>query len=390
LDQKHNCLYCGTEIIGENKNCPECGAAFFPSISEETYDHKSNYMPKYKTNNIIIVMISVLLVVIVLMVVLAIVLISNIGFQNYEDENERPRVVKTEPEDGAVDISPRFTLKIFFSKDMNMSTSVHLAIWGVNTTQAETKWIDVKTVEIRDLIAENFGTIYLSLDNDLEMGIMDLDGNNLDNPYFWTFTTRPMEVDILSSTVYNSPDSDYYNIYGELWNREEFNLKFIIIEVTAIDINGNSVALDWLNIWTKPHSVMPDEVVPFIGSYQDEENIVEDLLMEITNDAEIELEPRYQDLVIIREEAYFDDSWGSNVHILNFTIGNGGNRLARWVTATATLYDSNGKLICVSECYSRLTDLDMGQTLDLEIYTYESQCDLDSIDSYRLIVHEYI
>jgi hypothetical protein len=198
-----------------------------------------------------------------------------------------------------------------------------------------------------------------------------------------------MNIEILSWTFFREPINDYLYIYGEVQNQEDLNLDSVHFDVTGIDNNQDTFKIEWLNIYTSPFRIRPDETVPFIGYYLDEEMIITDLIIEVVNDASVELEPRYEGLVVTLEKNYYEYWNGENHHIVNVTIQNEGIHFTALVTAVVTLYDSDKNVVGVTIHSVDLRDLDINQSIYYEITTYEDECDFDSIDHYSIIPFEF-
>ncbi len=312
--------------------------------------------------------------------------INFLGNQNNED-NTLPTIVKTEPADGATDVEPFFSLKIFFSEPMTNCTTLHYDLWQIITDDTETKWIDDKTAEITNLSFQYFGNVTVNFYGD--PNLRDKAGNMLLGNYQWTFTTRPPKVDILSTITFRRPNDTLIYIYGEVKNMEDFNLMGLEFDIKAYDTNQNPVGTSYFYSYTSPFIIKPGDIVPYMSHYRDTEEVVEEVVVEVINSGIIEMVNRYEGLEIIRDEGYFETIDNYTCYVVNGSMMNIGDRLAERIIVTATFYDSNGQLVAACDFVLEPSELDVNCTLDFEIWMSEYECDVYSIDSYKLIAHEF-
>ena len=380
------CPNCGNQIFEETQYCSECGTYIWPEIPEDPNMHKTDYSPFQYSIGPFISVFAILIIVLIIVIMLGLVFINFLGNQNNED-NTSPTIVRTDPADGATDVEPFFSLKIFFSEPMTNCTTLHYDLWQIITDDTETKWIDDKTAEITNLSFQTFGNVTVNFYGDFDL--RDKAGNMLLDNYEWTFTTRPPKIDILSTTIFRRPNDTLIYIYGEVKNQEDFNLIGIEFNATSYDADQNLVRTSYLYSYTSPYIINPGEIVPYMSYYSDIDEVVEEVVVEVNNFGIIEIINRYDGLEIIRDEGYFEyGDEGYKYYVINGTMKNNGDCLAEKIMVTASFYDSNGQIVGAYDFALEPSELDVNQTLDFEIGMPEILCDVSSIDSYKLIAHE--
>ena len=308
-----------------------------------------------------------------------------------------PTVTSTTPADGTIDVPIQPMITITFSEPMYQSTTVHEGLlfepYGVSEYDASTEWTDNKTVRIINLKGFEFDTTYtVSIDYVYLGNIKDEAGNYLEIGYNWLFTIRPVNVDILSSTVYHKSGDDYTYIYGEVKNQESYNLEDVTLNITCYDINHNVVRTE--TAYAKPDSLLfmweglimkPKEIAPFAISVGDKDGIITSVDIEPTS-ATIADEQEYDGLDVISHDGSYDTFWGE--YTVSGEVKNNGDQQTEYVTVLATFYDSSGKVIGVKDAFTEPSDIGVGQTATFEVTIYDDECDTASIESYSLIIHD--
>lgn len=384
------CPNCGAEIIKGIKICSSCGVQipqYFSSKPDDQSQEWMNYNPTPDSNKNIILGMTLVVIALVVIAILAAEVFIPMANDSQKEGSDEPYIVRTNPANGSIDVEPNFSLKIFFSEPMTRSTSLHYDFWEIATNDTETKWIDDKTAEITNLMFKNFGSITIYFHGDTTL--VDSDGNMLAQYYIWTFTPRPAKIDIISTTIFRSTeDNTLLYIYGELKNNEDFNLSLFDFVISGYDANGDYVGTSYYYSYCSPHTVKPGETVPFMTNYHDTEKDVEKVDVESIKNVVIEMEHRYDGLEIIKADGSFENIDNYTCYIINGTMINNGSRLAERVLVTATFYDSSNQI--VAACYYMMDpdELKVNRTLDFEISVYETECDVFSIDNYKLIAHE--
>jgi hypothetical protein len=384
------CPICSAEITEAITICPSCGfhvPQHFPSKPHDRSQEWMNCEPASSSNNNIILGITLIVIVMVVIALLAVEIIIPMVNNNQEGGTDEPFVVRTDPVDGAMDVEPKFSLKIFFSEPMTNHTTLHYDFWEITTNETETKWIDDKTAEITNLMFKAFESITIRFRRD--PNLVDSDGNLLVQDYNWTFTTRPVKIDVISTTIFRYTEDDtLIYIYGELKNNEDYNLSLFDLVISGYDADGNYVGTSYYYSHSSPHTVKPGEIVPFMSNYRDTKKVVEKVVVESIKHVVIEMAYRYEGLEIIKADGSFEIIENYTCYIVNGTIINNGSRLAERIMVAATFYDSSGQVIAALEDIMDPSELNVTQTLDFEIGVYETECDVFSIDNYKLIVHE--
>lgn len=388
MHQSFRCPNCDALLIEGIKSCPECGTYIFPSLPDESHEYPPDFIAKPRSSRPFTIVIAIILIAIILVAVFAITFIEFMANQNKEEEDiTPPTVVNTDPADGATDVEPFFSLKIFFSEPVTNCTTLHYNLYPITTNDSKTIWIDDKTVEITDLMFQTFGPVIV--DFYVDTNLRDMAGNMMATDYQWTFTTRPPKVNILSTTTFYSEIDRMVYIYGEVRNREDFDLMAIEFNITGYNANQELVETSYFDSYTSPLIIEPDETVVYMGHYVDTKGVVEKVEFEVFNKGSIVMVDRYEGLEIIEDEGYFEFDEDYECYIINGTIKNNGDRLAEDIIVTATYYDSSGHIVAANYFSTDPSELDVSNTLDFEIWMYDIECELSSIDSYSLIAHEF-
>jgi hypothetical protein len=314
---------------------------------------------------------------------------AGIDVIQYNEDDIWPFVVRTDPPSGTTNVEPNFSLKIFFNEPMFQSLSVHNGFWMINTAFAETRWIDDQTVEVTNLLANRFGMMYVHFSGS-QNEVRDLAGNSLAEQYNWSFSTRPINANILSYTSYHHSNSSSIDVYGEVKNQESFNISFLDIDIIAYDENNNEIGIQTGSTFTAPDIIKPNEIVPFIGFYPYGNGNVKDMDFEIENNAYIEYDLLYEGLEVINDQGSLINDDIGNYYVVNGTIINNGDQLGFWPIVTSIFYDSQNQILGVTQWILDIEEIDINRTADFEIMINEFECDVWSINSYSLNVYSYL
>jgi len=298
-------------------------------------------------------------------------------------DHDLPTVISSTPSNGDTDVSPATSITIIFSKDMDISYTPY---WPIDTDpyiySGECKWISPTTIECipgEGLQADTEYTISIST-----YSLNDKAGNYMEQEYEWSFTTRALSVNLLSTTVYHKEGGDYTYIYGEVENQEPFGIKDINVEITCYDISRNVVRTETAEVLGYGSIIKPSIVAPFSLSVGDKDGVIKSVEIKVIGTGTVE-EP-YEGVVVISSQESYNSSFGSDSYSISGEVKNRGEQQTDSVHIYATFYDSTGKLVGVGYTYTSPSDIGIGQTSDFEITIYDNQCDVANINSYKLII----
>jgi hypothetical protein len=381
------CPNCGNIIERGSSQCPDCGASLPNSGSYDPFKDKTDHVQMLHYKDSYIPIIALLLVVVMFASLFTYAILM--AFQNQGDDIDRtsPYVVKVEPQEGKMMVSPTPTIRIYFNEPMFPSDRIQRALLDVKLYISNSTWIDDKTVEITNVILPHFGNNTMRLTNDPEAEIMDLAGNPFTGDYEWWFHSRPADIEIINPTAYRIKDSNTTHIFGEIKNHEIYYISPGSFEVTSYDENKSVLSISDRGVRTYPDLVKPNETVPFSGHILNRNGTTDSFDIRV-NKARIRYPYRYDDLIITDHNGSLISQNNETQYQINGTVFNNGTKGLTLVSVTGIFYNSEDRIMHVKNWVVDIVDFQETDSVDFEIIIFDSECDLGEISRYTLMAHE--
>lgn len=164
------------------------------------------------------------------------------------------------------------------------------------------------------------------------------------------------DVKILSHSGYHITGGfpgDYLDIFGELQNTGNKNLKFIKLTTTIYDSAGNVIETKWT--YANTDVLLPGEKAPFTFMKMASEKDYKSYTVEVTSCRETTDEP-YRDFEFLNTSSYIDDQ---GYYRVKGELKNTGTQDIDFVGVIITCYNAEGKVISASGT-TLITDLEAG------------------------------
>jgi len=177
------------------------------------------------------------------------------------------------------------------------------------------------------------------------------------------------DVKILTHSGYHITGGftgDYLDIFGELQNTSNKNLKFIKLTTTLYDSAGKVIETKW----TYAHTdiLLPGEKAPFVFMKITSEEDYKSYTVEVTSCRETTEEP-YRDFEFLNTSSYIDDQ---GYYCVKGEIKNTGTQDIDFVGVIITCYNAEGEVISASgTCL--IAHLKAGETASFDAHALPKQ-----------------